>query len=521
MIDGDMDDRRLLAIALDSVSLPFILDHRDRLPNLSSQLDRGMCRTLETPAKFLSASPWPTFSSGLLPGDHGHYYPFQWDADKHGCRRVAKSVWSRRFEYEPFWHPIARQGVPTIAFDIPYALIDKDVPCLQITHWSYQSTGAAEASHPEILRDIRTRFGRRPIGAEVPVPKTASQCNALRDRQVRAAKSKGDAILHLLDRPWRLFLTGFFEGHRAGHNLWPVEGDFASDAAPDALLSVYEELDRQLARILSRIERDDQDTSVLLFALHGMEPNRAQNHFLNEIIGRLNTRYLGDGASPGGDAQPTNIMSYLRSALPPTLQYHMARLLGEDVQDWVLNRALVAGRDWSRTPSLVLPSGGEGLIRLSIKGRERKGFFEPGSSILDDYVAWLRARLAEIRAVDTGEPLIDKILLSDEHFAGARRQYLPDIVLSWRPDAPVERIASPDIGEIEMRLNTGRGGNHNGEAFVIATGAGDFVADAGGIRHIVDLGRLVDRYFGHKASAPDAFDAPARLRSALADFGNL
>jgi hypothetical protein len=510
MADGGLGNRRLLAIAFDSVSLPFIRDHLDRLPSFAALLHRGLCRTLDTSAKFLSASPWPTFSSGLLPGDHGHYYPFQWDAEKHRCRRVAKSLWSHMFEYEPFWHPIARQGVPTIAFDIPYALIDPDVPCLQITHWSYQSTGAAEASHPEVLRDIRRRFGHRPIGAEVPVPKTARQCNALRDRQIRAAKAKGDAILHLMDRPWRLFLTGFFEGHRAGHNLWPVEGDFASDAAPDAMLAVYEELDRQLARILSRLDRDGRDTSVLLFALHGMEPNRAQNHFLNEIIARLNRRYLGEAPPLAGMSQSTNIMSYLRSALPPTLQYHLARLLGEGVQDWVLNRALIGGCDWSRTPSLVLPSGDEGLIRLNIKGREARGFFEPGSATLNDYVEWLRARLTEIRVVGTGEPLVDEILLSDEHFPGARRQYLPDIVLSWRPDAPAERIASPDIGEIETRLGTGRGGNHIGEAFAIATGGGDFLADAGDIGHIADLGGLIGKYFSGRVSPPLAIDVPVK-----------
>lgn len=507
MANGGMDNRRLLMIAVDSASLPFIRSNLDRLPSFAGLLDNGMCRPLETSATYLSATPWPTFSSGLQPGDHGHYYPFQWDAEHHRCRRVAKREWSHRFEYEPFWHPIARQGVPTIAFDIPYALIDKDVPCLQITHWSYQSTGVAEASHPEVLRDIRRRFGYRPIGAEVPVPKTARQCRALRDRQIRAVQRKGDAILHLMDRPWRLFLTGFFEGHRAGHNLWPVKGDFASDAAPDALLSVYEELDRQLARILARIEHDAADTSVLLFALHSLEPNRAQNHFLNEIIDRLNRRYLGDVSSLAGRIQPTNVMAYLRSAVPPTLQYHLARLLGEDVQDWVLNRALVAGCDWSRTPSLVLPSGGEGLIRLNIKGRERLGFFEPGSKRLEDYVEWLCERLREICVADTGEPLIDKILLSDDHFAGTRRQNLPDMVLSWRPDVPAERITSPDVGEIEMRLNTGRGGNHNGEAFVIATGAEDFLADARNVGHIVELGRLAERYFGHGALPPNLDDA--------------
>lgn len=505
MADGGMGNRRLLMIALDSVSLPFIRNHLDRLPSLKSLLDRGECHALETSAKFLSASPWPTFTSGLLPGEHGHYYPFQWDAEKHRCRRVAKHVWSHRFEYEPFWHPIARMGVPTIAFDIPYVSIDRELPCLQISHWSYQSTGAAEASHPEALAEIRRRFGHRPIGAEVPVPKTATQCNALRDRQIRAVKAKGDAILHLLDQPWRLFLTGFYEGHRAGHNLWPVAGDFASDAAPDALISVYEELDRQVGRILERVERDGPDTAVMLFSLHGMEPNRAQNHFLGEIIDRLNRRFLGEVLPRSGKARATNIMSYLRTAVPPTLQYHAARMLGEDVQDWVLNRALVAGCDWSRTPSLVLPSGGEGLIRLNIKGRERHGFFEPGSAMLDQYIAWLSARLAEIRVADTGEQLVDRILLSDEHFPGPRCQYLPDIVLSWRPDAPVERITSPDIGDIEMRLNTGRGGNHNGEAFFIATGAGDFLTNAGDIGHIAELGGLVRHYFGHRVPALDSF----------------
>ena len=118
--------------------------------------------------------------------------------------------------------------------------------------------------------------------------------------------------------------------------------------------------------------------------------------------------------------------------------------------------------------------------------------------------AWLGARLAEIRVADTGEPLIDRILLSDDHFPGPRRQYLPDIVLSWRPDAPAERITSPDIGDIEMRLNTGRGGNHNGEAFLIATGAGDFLANTCNIEHIAELGGLVGRYFGHRASTPES-----------------
>jgi len=73
-----------------------------------------------------------------------------------------------------------------------------------------------------------------------------------------------------------------------------------------------------------------------------------------------------------------------------------------------------------------------------------------------------------------------------------------------RPEAPPERITSPDIGDIEMRLNTGRGGNHVGEAFLIATGAGDYLADALEIGHIAELGGLAVRYFGHRAVSPEA-----------------
>ena len=193
-------------------------------------------------------------------------------------------------------------GLPTIAFDIAHALHDERAPCLQITNWSYQSSGNAKASNWEVLKDIQRRFGRRPIGPEVPVPKTARQCAAIRDQLTRAVRAKADATLHLMKMPWSLFVTGWYEAHRAGHNLWPVEGDFASDASPDAMLGVYAETDRQLGRVLKALE--DQGGSLILFALHGMEANRAQDHFLGELLARLNNFYLGQHIARSKDAVP-------------------------------------------------------------------------------------------------------------------------------------------------------------------------------------------------------------------------
>lgn len=491
-------------LGLDAVSLPFIRDNRDRLPTLSALLDTGLLRELRSSAALLSASVWPTFSTGSQPGEHGQYFPFQWSGDDGRYRRIANPCWSDQFDFQPFWHRIAEAGLPTIAFDIAHALHDERAPCLQITNWSYQSSGNAKASDPQVLKEVRRRFGRRPIGPEVPVPKSARQCEAIRDQLIAAVRAKANATLYLMERPWSLFVTGWYEVHRAGHNLWPVAGDFASEAAPDAMLAVYEETDRQLGRVLAVVKAQGTPTSILLFSLHGMEPNRAQDHFLTELLRRLNRLYLGRGINDSRKPAWFNAMAFLRSALPPTLQYRAASLLGEDVQDWVVNRALVGGRDWAETPAFPILSGGEGLIRLNLRGRESPGYFEPGSAELAGYVVWLRDRLSKIRVSETGEKLIEKIMLADEELPGRRRHFLPDLIIEWAPDAPVSRISSPDIGEIEVSLATGRGGNHNAAAFAIAKGDTALIDAVGTASDIADLGAAAERFLLVPATAAAA-----------------
>ena len=481
-------------LGLDAVSLPFILDNRRSLPNLSALLDGGMLRELGSSARHLSASVWPTFLTGKPPGEHGQYFPFQWSAEHRQYLRVADPSWSDGFDCQPFWHRVAQSGFPTIAFDVAHALHDERAPCLQITNWSYQSSGDAKASHREVLKDIQRRFGRRPIGPEVPVAKTARQCVAIRDQLVRAVRAKADATLYLMQRPWSLFVTGWYEAHRAGHNLWPIGGDFASEASPDAMLAVYAETDRQLGRVMAALQLEETDTSLLVFALHGMEPNRAQDHFLPEILSRLNSLYLGRRQKGSNKPASLNVTAFLRHALPPTLQYRAASLLGERIQDWVVNSALVARRDWSTTLAFPMLSGGEGLIRLNVKGRESPGFFEPGSPELALFTGWLRERLSAIKVSATGEPLIRKISLVDEDLPGSRRDFLPDLILDWAPDAPVHRICSPDIGEIEVSLATGRGGNHNDSAFMIASGSDAFLSAVAPVGDISGLGTIAESF---------------------------
>src|SRR3982751_1783212 len=141
-------DRRLLMLGLDSVSLPFIQENRQKLPVLASLLESGTLRKLGTSAAHLSASVWPTFSTGKPPGEHGQYFPFQWSAEDRRYRRVADPHWSDSFSVEPFWPRVAHTGLPTIAFDVAHALHDYLNPSLHTAICSYQSPGVAKSPHP-------------------------------------------------------------------------------------------------------------------------------------------------------------------------------------------------------------------------------------------------------------------------------------------------------------------------------------------------------------------------------------
>ncbi|MEX0645171.1 MAG: alkaline phosphatase family protein [Parvularculaceae bacterium] len=485
------NDARVFMACIDSMSLPFARAHLESLPVLKSMIAGGALLELSSPGGVMSASMWPTFTGCLDPGEHGQYHPFQWDAEAMNFRRIADKSWSDRFYCEPFWHALARDGVETIVLDPGFVLRDEAAPGIQISNWSGQETGVASASDPAILSELRRRFGRRPIGREVPVPKSIGESRKIRNDLIAAVRAKSDAILWLMTkRNWRFFFAGFFEAHRAGHNLWPTDGAFASDVEEGALLDVYREVDRQLARVFEAAA--GENTTFILFALHGMDENRVQNHLLPQIMSRLNALYLKEKGQPsrarGGGA---DVVSLLRKVVPFNIQYALAKSLGEGVQDWVVNRGLTAGLDWERTPAFHLAAGGEGYLRFNVKGRERLGYFEPDGPEIKAYEAWLRERLLRIKVAGADASLIKNVLSVRDLFVGGRSQYLPDLVLDWAPSAPAETIVSPDIGKITERLTTGRGGNHTGDSFMIVKGPGAASRTLSEVAHIKDIGGYV------------------------------
>jgi predicted AlkP superfamily phosphohydrolase/phosphomutase len=223
---------------------------------------------------------------------------------------------------------------------------------------------------------------------------------------------------------------------------------------------------------------------------------------LPKIMSRLNTRYLSERGIVDATVTGEGLVSLLRKAIPYTLQTTLAELLGERIQDWVVNRSTFGGCDWSRTPAFSVSTEGTGYLRLNIKRREAHGFFEPESKELDHYVDWLEDALLSIRVVGTNELLIKSVSRTRNLFPGQRSHLLPDLILHWSPHAPVENIVSDEIGEIHERLRTGRGGNHTGETFIVVAGQCSSSA-VHQIADVSDVGRFVHSCFTPSSKRPD------------------
>ena len=92
------ETRRVLLLGLDSLDIDYVQARIESLPNLRRLFDEGVVRRLDSPGNVMSASVWPTFYTGTLPGEHGQYFPMQWDPAAMRLRHVS-SDW---IDCEPF-----------------------------------------------------------------------------------------------------------------------------------------------------------------------------------------------------------------------------------------------------------------------------------------------------------------------------------------------------------------------------------------------------------------------------------
>jgi len=439
-----------------------------RLPALAGLIARGRRSSLATPAGHFAAGAFHTLYSGVELGDHGLFYPFQWDAASQRARYMTA------FPAPPaIWERLARAGRRTLAID-PYESRPPKERCgTYVCGWQFADRVVLPRwSLPRGTgRELARRHGRGKHATEVFGRPSVGELLALRETLIAAPGRVAGAAVDLLARErYDLAWLTFSAAHLAGHQFWDLSQLAAEPAGPQrellagALSDVYEAVDAAFARVLAALPTG---SDVIVASAVGMDVNSSRADLLPGMLAAV----LAGRPLASGDDAPGAIWR-LRAAVPPRARGALARALPDRAALELTARLELRGVDWSQTEAFAHPADNQGYVRLNLRGRERDGVVGAGDA--DALLARIADGLRTFRDPD-GRPAVASVDRAAEHHPGVRAGQLPDLVVSWseRPATTLAGLSSPSFGDV-MRsgAGSGRSGNHTpGDAWaVVAAG---------------------------------------------------
>ncbi len=451
-----------------------------RLPALTGLIARGRRAELRTPADHFAAGAFYTLYSGVDLGDHGLFYPFQWDASSQRAR------YATAFDAPPaIWERLARAGMRTLAIDPYESRPPSDWRGTYVCGWGFTDRVVLPRwSLPRgAARELARRYGSGPHATEIFGRPRVRELLTLRDKLIAAPGRVADAALvHLARETYDLVWLTFSAAHLAGHQFWDLS---QLGGAPDeptrellggALETVYAAVDDAFARVLAALP-DDAD--VIVTSAVGMDVNSSRADLLPEMLAAV---LSGGALRRDGDRAGAGAIWRLRAAIPPGARGKIAQALPDWAALELTARLELRGIDWAQTAAFAHPADNQGYVRLNLRGRERDGVVDPGEA--EELMARIASGLRTFRDPD-GEPAVASVDRVAEHHPGDRLDRLPDLVVQWspRPATTLSGVQSDTFGAVLRRgAGSGRSGNHTpGDAWaVVAPGGSSLIGDGHG-----------------------------------------
>jgi predicted AlkP superfamily phosphohydrolase/phosphomutase len=170
--------------------------------------------------------------------------------------------------------------------------------------------------------------------------------------------------------------------------------------------------------------------------------------------------------------------------------------------------AVRARRRFFRSPNNSVYGG----ARINLENREPRGLVRAGE--FDATCEALRQDLLALVNVDTGRPAVRAVDRLDAHYLRPPGDALPDLIIDWNHDAPIETVWSPKIGFVHAPYTNWRTGDHKPGGLLLAAGPGIAAgADLGEIP-IADLGPTICARLGVSLRGDDGRPAAALIGSA-------
>lgn len=459
---------------------------------VQSLRERGSWGPLHSPPGLADDATWASFYTGVSPARHGRYF---FHAIEPGSYR--SPYWQdKHLQYRPFWEALSDAGRRVAVIDVPKSPLSRNINGVHVTDWRVHGRDRQTQSWPqEISAELLSRFGDDSTDGLSQRPWFCDE-KALAEKDydafigslTRSADDKLTFAQELLKQgAWDLFLVVFKEAHCVSHKCWHLLDKSNPAYSPafalrygNAIKNIYTRLDRAIGSLL---ETAGPESNVIVFSDLGMASNYTGNFLLDEILRRLEFKRL----SMAGRARRQSL------ELALTVSRH---LRGNDNE---------AG---SRRIRLFypLPNGEQsGAIRFNVAGREPNGMVRAGADC-DALRAYLVDALLELVHPDSGAPLVDSVLSSAAIYRGPHSERLPDLLVMWNRDRPIQAAASSLIGEIRLPGLSIRSGGHIAGGIYFVAGPGVAQQSIAVPASITDLAPTVAAFLGQKL--PDVDGRP-------------
>ncbi|MGK2955528.1 MAG: alkaline phosphatase family protein [Solirubrobacterales bacterium] len=505
------------------------------MPNLDKLLSKGRFGLMEAPPAFKAEGRWAEVLTGRT-ADENQYWSIV------GFDPVTYLPWYQRSNHGTYFY--ARPDLTSIVFDVPNSVIVEDVHGIQITAWGAHAAQFPSASQPNhVLPDVDRKFG---VHEALLSDGHTGWHNDTYLANLQDAMDKGirqrveiSSWLQEQSPDWDLFFTVFAETHVGEHQFLhgviddhPLHDTPYGESAADHLRRTFTNVDTAIGEL---VEQLDESTTVVVFACHGMQSNRADalgGVLIPEILHRqtfgspmiefepwdgqegplvLNERVLARHYLESRLVHPTPVTSSGLRSIPKRAVRRFKHLLPMSAlgrfeklywrrPDWwemqLRSPAPYRSRDlfaeaarqeseavvatswyrpyWSKMQAFVIPSFSDCHIRLNVKGRERDGVIAEADydRVCDEVETFLR----KITDARTGEPVVDEVLRLRKDDPMAAIGPAPDLVVSFTHVADV--VHHPDVGTVG-RCPLMRMGEHTPHGWAVISTPDGAVGDLG------------------------------------------
>jgi predicted AlkP superfamily phosphohydrolase/phosphomutase len=450
------------------------------MPTVRSLLTQGLSGpSVSLPGFFIGAT-WESFATGLTPAKTGIYC---WEQLQPGTYEHFRCLTHENFKAEPFWNFLSHAGRRVAVLDVPLSPYSKDLNGIQLIEWgAHDAQYGFMTSPPALAQEVVSLFGQHPWRGNCDADRDINEYIAFRDGLLQGIATKARLTKHFLNQGgWDMFLQVFTEGHCIGHQCWHVHDtshpwhkpEF-TDQIGDPVKDVYCAIDRAMGEILADIEKD---TTVVFLAGHGMGPKYQAQFLLEDILLALEV------AAPAKAQEPQiSPRVRVRDRLDPLLGWGWRRLpeqVRKKLKPWKQEMRTWIDGPSTRPRSLIDPAASlcfkvsnnfaHGGIRINIVGREPEGKVHRGPEY-EALCAQIAQDFMNLVNLDTGRPVVRRILRTAEIYQGPYLDHLPDLLVEWSGEAPVYRIGSPKVGELRGEYRYCRSGEHNPGGLFIARG---------------------------------------------------